>query len=352
MTLTWLAVTPLDTIMVRDGRPFDAGATGTARSVAPLPSTLGGAVRTAVGRDIHLPGPGGLDDGHLVGPVVDTALGPMFPVPADVVRDDRILRRLAMRPRRTGSASDLDDRLRLDHAPVGDGDPLREWISGGDLAAWLRADARAAPGEQVDISVHRDPAWVPENRLGLARRWRGPLAGTASPGMLYAMTQLRPREGTRLLVGCADADRVAVREEVVPLGGRGRLAHVDVLDGPTPLPDPPDGFPGGRLVVYLATPALVDLTTWQAPSGARLCAVLTGGPEPVATASPRAGFAESRSLVWAVPAGSVLYLQFDGADGAAAAAHWSKAHHGRLLPGQLDVRMVSAGFGTCLTGRW
>ena len=83
MSTTWLAVTPLDTIMVRDGRPFDAGAASSASSVPPAPNTLGGVVWAAIGRNVKH---------HIVGPVVDTARGLMFPAPQDVVRDGQVVR--------------------------------------------------------------------------------------------------------------------------------------------------------------------------------------------------------------------------------------------------------------------
>ena len=338
---TWLAVTPLDTIMVRDGRPFDAGAASTARSVPPAPNTLGGVVRSAVGRDV----------GRIVGPVVDTALGPLFPAPQDVVREEHVVRRLAVRERDGRATSDLDDRLPVTHRLDGDGDPVDDWITGAGLGNWLAADTSLVPGRVVADPVPLQPsdaAWVPEERLGLARRWTGPLAGTADPGMLYAMTQLRPREGTRFLVGCLDDDPVAVVEDVVPLGGRGRMAHVAVAEV-APFPAAPADFPGGRLVAYLATPALVDPAAWPVPDGATVCAWAVAGPQPLASASPRTGFADSRTLHWAVPAGSLIFLEFGGPD---AARRWSANYHGRLLPGQVAVRIVSAGFGTCFTGRW
>ena len=45
--LTWLALTPRDTVFVRDGRSFDAAADATAVTVRPWPSTVAGAVGAA-----------------------------------------------------------------------------------------------------------------------------------------------------------------------------------------------------------------------------------------------------------------------------------------------------------------
>ncbi|HKR49620.1 MAG TPA: type III-B CRISPR module-associated Cmr3 family protein [Pseudonocardiaceae bacterium] len=339
MSTTWLAVTPLDTIMVRDGRPFQMGVSSSARSVPPAPNTLGGVVGAALGRKVAR---------HIVGPVIGTQDGLMFPAPQDIVRDGSTVRRLEVTEREATARSDLDvdDRQRLSHHLVGEGDPVSDWISHPGLTDWLTG---AMPGGQdvPEPPLWTDPAWVPETRLGLARHWSGPLAGTAAPGLLYTMTQLRPREGTRFLVGCVDDEPLEIRDDVVPLGGRGRLAEVTVVPGQV-LPDPPADFPCGRLTVYLVTPALLQ-DRWRCPSEAKLSAVAVAGPHPVASARPGDDFASSRLLRWAVPAGSVFFLTFESP---AKAKEWARRHHGGLLPNQSPLPIVTAGFGTCLAGRW
>jgi len=351
---TWFAVTPLDTVMVRDGRPFQMGASGSATSVAPAPNTLGGVVKAALGGTRKV-------KHYIVGPVIDTQYGVMFPTPRDIVCDDSTVRRLAVAERTDTALSDLDfeadldfdDRQRLRHHLVGDGESAWDWISRPGLTDWLIG---AMPADQVvpKPPLWRNPAWRPETRLGLARHWNGPLIGTAAPGLLYTMTQLRPREGTRFLVGCVDDEPLKIRDdnEVVPFGGRGRLAEVAVVSEKalpeTVLPDRPEDFPGGRLAVYLATPALLK-GRWWCPPDAELSAVAVGDPQPVASATPGPDFDDSRLLSWAVPAGSVFFLTFESPD---KAKKWAVAHHGGLLPDQSRLPIVNAGFGTCLTGRW
>ena len=156
------------------------------------------------------------------------------------------------------------------------------------------------------------------------------------------------RVDTRFLVGCVDDKPVEIRDTLVPLGGRGRLAEVsDGVSGEV-LPPAPDDFPGGRLAVYLATPALLTDRFWSPPE-AELSAVAVARIQPVASASPRDDFFGSRLLAWAVPAGSVFYLTFPTSD---EAKRWATAYHGELLPNQSSLPIVTAGFGTCLTGRW
>lgn len=341
MTVTWLAVEPLDTVMVRDGRAFDAGAASAARSVAPPPSTLGGVVRTVVGADV----------GRILGPVVSMDGVALFPAPQDLVRSEEGTRRLALELRDDDEVSDLDDRVRLPYRLAGDGDPVGGWLTGAAMGEWLAAEPPVAPGadleEWITTAMPETPPWVEETRLGLARRWAGASAGTAVPGMLYTANHLRPHTGTRFLLGCVDDGPVSLERDIAPLGGRSRMAHVSIVDTPGVLPRGPETFPGGRVAVYLVTPALLDDVLWQ-PPGARLCAVATSGPVTAATASPRAGFADSRRLSWAVPAGSAFYLELGSAE---QAAQWSARYHGDLLP-QKDVPIVTAGFGLCLTGRW
>ncbi|MGQ0776558.1 MAG: type III-B CRISPR module-associated Cmr3 family protein [Pseudonocardiales bacterium] len=339
MITTWLAITPLDTIMVRDGRPFQMGASGSAMSVAPAPNTLGGVVGAAVGDKVAH---------HIVGPIIDTHDGLMFPAPLDVVSDDSTVRRLAVTARHTTALSDLDfdDQQRLRYHLVGEGDPVPDWISEPGLTDWLTG-AMPAGQDVPKPPLWRDPAWVPETRLGLARHWSGPLIGTAATGLLYTMTQLRPREETRFLVGCVDDKPLEICNDVVPFGGRGRLAEVAVVSKKV-LPDRPEDFPGGRLAVYLATPALLK-DRWWCPPDAELSAVAVGNPQPVASATPGPDFDDSRLLSWAVPAGSVFFLTFTSPD---KAQEWAKRHHGGLLPNQPKLPIVNAGFGTCLTGRW
>jgi hypothetical protein len=108
-TTTWLGVEPLDTMMVRDGRSFVAGAATRAQTATPVPSTLGGVVGAALGKKV---------EGRIVGPVVQVNGNSIFPMPADIVvhGDDasgRTTRRLLPVEREMDEQSDLDDDGRL-----------------------------------------------------------------------------------------------------------------------------------------------------------------------------------------------------------------------------------------------
>jgi CRISPR-associated protein Cmr3 len=346
---TWLSVRPMDTIMVRDGRRFDAGAGAVATGTPPPPSTLGGVVHKAVGGPVR----------RIVGSVVETRThGVVFPAPADLACDEDVVCRLSVRPKTADEQSDLDERFDTEHRLSGRGDSHPGWITRDGLSAWLHSTSAVQPGQDLRADwcaghLTTDQPWEVEQRIGLARQRGGAHADTAEPGMLYSMTQLRPHEGTRFLIGCENPDAVTVTDDLVPLGGRGRLAEVRVdEDGRDPRPAAPDDFPEGRLTVYLATPALLADPLWHPPS-ATLRAVAMGGPHPIAAASVRY---RSSHLLWAVPAGTVFFLDFGSS---AAAEAWSVDHHGSLLAHQRELpvragqpQLVTAGFGSCLTGRW
>jgi CRISPR-associated protein Cmr3 len=350
---TWLAVEPLDSMMVRDGRRFAAGDSSAAAGVAPAPSTFGGVVKRVFGGEVD----------RIVGPVAQLGDTPMFPAPADLVVMGDLARgqhmyRLPVLPRRHGEVSDLDPDPadesappRLTHALAGPGNPVGGWLSADGMAAWLSLDA-LPPGEvepEVWALWGEESLWHREPHVGIGR---DPDSGTVLDGMFYRAEHLRPVEGLRFLVGCDGAGSApGIRERVAPLGGRARMATVQTVTAGDPFPAAPQEFPGGRLVVYVATPALVSDVRWSPPdTSARLCALAMAGPQAVATASPDDPGATSR-LMWAVPAGSLYYLQFDSAG---EAKDWSAQFHGGLLPGvsRTENPVVTAGFGTCLTGRW
>ncbi|HEX6076910.1 MAG TPA: type III-B CRISPR module-associated Cmr3 family protein [Micromonosporaceae bacterium] len=350
----WLVFEPLDTVAVRDGRSFDAGVQSVAKAVVPSPTTVAGAVGAAYGAR---PGAGTdpTERGRAVprevrGPVPverdGTRWSPRFPQPFDVVRDDSgQMRRLASPDGSTlgDIATDLDGIRLLG----GHGEAQPEWWVPSLLRRYLH-DGRADenPG---------DPApWLVEHRVGLARDENR----TAQDGMLYAAEHLRPRGRLGFAALCVDAPS-AEPARTVFLGGEGRRAAVhtpaaEVISG---FPDPPGGsqgdFPRGRLLLYLATPA-VFAAGWR-PSeqdlrGGRLVAAATGPSQVISTARPdrRTGRVGHPRVLWAVPAGSVYYLEFPtDQEAATAAAAW----HGRALP-QADETLRTAGFGLALTGRW
>jgi CRISPR-associated protein Cmr3 len=353
----WVVAVPRDTVLVRDGRSFDAGTDVVAETVRPWPSTVAGAIRQAYGRE----------PAEVRGPVLglavrragDGAAGETwrsyFPMPADIVVADGAARwAFRLRPQPTAISTDLaiDGLQWLTGAGLaGKSRPLGGWLPGSRLGAYLRGELLGPAGGMAVGELQRVEAepLTPERRVGLART----PGRTASAGLLYQATHLRLRDGWGFLAECKlpeGWDDRGAPTGPVPLGGRGRLTDIR----PTPgvrWPDPPTSHPGGRVLVYVATPALWP-GGWRIPEppGARLvAAAMAGDPEPVATASPRLGLWATRALRWAVPAGSVYLLEFGDQ---AEADRWAAAVHGTAYGRAADDRLRTAGFGVVLTGVW
>lgn len=355
--LSWLALIPRDTVVIRDGRSFDAAQNTSAQTVRPWPSTAAGAIGAAYGAkpgDTPVTAPGTVPD-EVRGPVLGRCLGgvwePFFPVPADLLQeaggaDPRVFRRLA--PERDEGKTDLDGAgLRWMVVPESTGKvkPLKTWMPGSALAGYLAGDPPLG-GRSRRSELKTENPFLEELRIGVARDHDRQVRA----GFLYRSAHWRLPEDWGFLVGCVLGDgwkRTAASP--VQFGGRGRLADVWEAGG-VAWPAQPAEFPGGRVLVYLATPALWP-GGWQipVPPGADLVAAATGQPEPVATSSPGPNWQSSWSLRWAVPAGSVYLLDFGDP---APAAQWAGGHHGTAYGLDSDDPVRTAGFGVVLTGVW
>ncbi|MFW6638520.1 type III-B CRISPR module-associated Cmr3 family protein [Nocardiopsis algeriensis] len=366
----WLALRPRDAVQVRDGRTFAAGAGGAARTQRPWPSTVAGALGAAfkaMDPDANPP----LEPRTVRGPFLgmwDTGAEQWrlnFPVPADLVPSEsspRLWRRL--RPRSTAAVTDLEQ------------DGL-QWLNASDAGSqtddlWWRTSAMEGylRGKDADsglLSELTSPVTV-EHRKGIARQGR-----TVRHAHLYASDYLRLRENAdeewAFLALCElDSGLAPPPAGPVRFGGEGRLADVEVCGQQhLALPLGPDDFPGGRVLMYLATPAIWRRRSpdgaWHnswlppLPEGAHLVAAAVNGPEHVASARPDGkGDVEYAWLRWAVPAGSVYLLRFNGPDPEEAARKWALGARRRAWGednrDHTSRRLATAGFGLILTGTW
>ena len=343
----WVVLEPLDTIVVRDGRAFDAGVNTEAQTVPPTPSTVAGAIGAAYDA---APGAGRVDPDARGRELPERIRGPFvvrreggrwrarWPIPRDVVRSrngDPF--RLRVTHLNEGERADLDLPAVLD-----DGgrraEPMDGWWDTRQLTAYLH-------GGKVSAGGTEEP-WQSERRVGLARN----ADRTAADGLLYSTRHLRFTEGYGLAACCVGGPDRPLRG-LVHLGGRGRRAEVHEVEE-IALPERPPDFPGGRVLLYLATAAVFprgdwkpDLGRWR---GAELVTAATGPPQPVSTVTARGNKISDGLLMWAVPPGSVYYLRFpDERAAAEAAAHLHE--HGL---DQAEEWMRTAGFGTAVVGRW
>jgi CRISPR type III-B/RAMP module-associated protein Cmr3 len=354
----WLAFVPRDALHFRDGRSFEAGES--ARVLYPRPSTVAGAVGAALGHEA----------GTVRGPLPASRLRGRedwkmyFPLPADVVptKDGKWTR---LRPIRSAATTDLHDPgMVLLSAPKAEAPAADRWWSAQKLQTYLSDSVDLARRAEVDHSP-----FVLEHRTGIARDNR-----TVLDAHLYSNEFLRLSESAHtewailaqcvLTTGLRPAPARAVR-----WGGEGRMADVEVVSCPMEWPRPPDTFPDGRVLVYLATPGIWRTRTpegrWRTgwrpplPANAVLRAAAVPGAEAIASASPRPdGTVRDVWQRWAVPAGSVYLIEFGGDDPETAAAEWAHRVHGTALeaqtaaPGSASHRLATAGFGLILTGRW
>lgn len=355
----WLVLEPMDTVAIRDGRGFDAGDHAVARTVAPQPSTVAGAIGAAFGA---APG-AGMDQANRGVKVPREIRGPitvrasvsgdwrsLWPMPRDVVRTEiaeRVgerspdaWRRLPFREEPAASRKVSHDLGKLLLA-TGDGDAVPGWWTAAQITAYLA-------GTPTSLTPTSDP-WVVERRVGLARR----PDRTAAEGMLYAAEHLRPSGRVGLGVLCVDCPPRDLASTVF-FGGESRRAIVHAeTDGSVKLPDAPTIFADGRLLLYLATPA-VFADGWRPAQadllGADLVSAAVGGPQVIATGRPdrRTGSIRHTRLLWAAPAGCVYFLKFaTGSEAVAAAQAW----HARGFA-QRDETLRTAGFGLTLVGSW
>ncbi|MCM3925951.1 hypothetical protein ND748_30320, partial [Frankia sp. AiPs1] len=245
----WAVLEPLDTLVVRDGRLFQAGASSMARTTEPSPATIGGAVGQALGGQ----------PGQVHGPLLvrrreqaDGAPGrwePMFPVPSDVVSlpatqasapetqasapvsqasAPEAVTLSVLRPGEPASPTEPYTDLPAELALIeGDGLPTGGWWDADTLASYL-TDRPATPAPAAEWTP-----WTQENRVGLAR---DPIARTALDGMLYSLPHLRLTDGVGLAAYCQDLPPGCLsRAEpgrpagTVRLGGEGRRAEVHWL---------------------------------------------------------------------------------------------------------------------------
>lgn len=339
--VTWLALTPRDAIHIRDGRQFTAGDGTTAETAHPWPSTIAGAVGAAYGMEpLDVRGPVlALHDGD--------AWEPYLPVPADLAWSgpgDTVIR---LSPGPSGEvATDLGDGLTLLRSTAGDvsARPLSGVLPAAVMTDYL--DGTLVGGAQrasaARLRLAASPV-VPERRAGFALA-----AGTAMPGYSYQAAHLRLRDDWAYLAACRLPGHGPSPSGPVQLGGRGRQADITEAPG-ADWPASSGRFPGGRLLAYVATPAIWP-AGWRIPlpDGARLAAAAVGKPLALATATPGRLMA-TRALHWAVPPGSVYLLDFGNET---AAARWAARHHGEAYGRPEADRLRTAGFGVILTGAW
>ncbi|MEV5330215.1 type III-B CRISPR module-associated Cmr3 family protein [Nonomuraea sp. NPDC052634] len=347
----WLVIEPLDTIIIRDGRAFDAGVNTQARAVLPSPTTIAGAVGAAygappgAGRDPKARGsvlPDRVQGPFVVSPAGDSCWETHWPLPLDVVKVRNRLQRL--KPRHSQACTDLDDEISAYLADEEDSEPGQGWWDRESLTSYLRHGEVDWQPSIFWTDSERHTPWRVERRVGLARTKER----TAAEGMLYTAEHLRLADGHGLAARCIGGPQDRHIVDVVNFGGRGHRAQVhepkQVL-----MPESADTFPDGRMVLYLATPAIFPGGDWKPVlPGAELVTAAVGPAQVITTVTASGGKMHGGRLMWAVPAGSVYYLQFADENAAKQAA---EQLYDEPLE-QAEDWLRTAGFGFAFAGRW
>lgn len=354
-----LSFEPIDVLLFRDHRPFDAGLHAEARRRMPLPSVFRGALRTALLRDagvdfsprsweqfhqhpmhVWLGDPGDknrpADPGtlQLRGPVLarglsgttshQPSLEPLYPAPADLRfhgadgKDEkgwsgRLPLSNAFLPGKilvTGIHGAPPEALPWnDGADAKAAEPRDQLVDAGTALDWLSRPWGQASEPRDTIS--RDEVCVVEARTGIARDLG---LRTVSEAMLYNLELWRFDAGAGFAVeveapGDAEVKALqALDRRALPLGGKGHQARVRVLDGAliTGKFQPP---PGGGVRVLLIAPLALGASGLVLPEEkARLRTLVRPGSPP----APAGGFdmahGQPKPLHATLPAGTILEI--------------------------------------------
>jgi CRISPR-associated protein Cmr3 len=351
-------IEPIEPLLFRTGRPFDAGQDNFAESLfPPTPETLQGAVRATVAAYWHPQKniaeafkEDGLTqrigDQQSYGRFRITGLGLgryaktdpqtiecLFVPPAHIMKAGMSLHRLIPRPFEKSVTSNFPDArdfylapksMSEDAIPNDDLKPLDGWLTKRDL------DDALGRGDITSIKpVKRTDIYLEEPRLGIGIQ-RGTKA--AEEGYLYQVVMIRMNPNpqhdyiygfvvdiqlTPASPGDAPLTDAQTQQELhlpdagwMTIGGEQRPAHFRIL--PTP-PGPTTKPPRKRSLLYLATPAVLD-DGWKpssklAPLDTPLTAAITRY-EPIGgwKLDPRHAGGGQKAIRRCVPAGSVYFF--------------------------------------------
>jgi CRISPR-associated protein Cmr3 len=333
---------PQETLLFRNGRPFDAGEVGYAETVfPPTPETLQGVVRSMIGTQYATSSGMSLAEVFHNEDFV-TLLGnrssygrfrinniavakrngdgiePLYPVPAHVVEDENGKFRLKPDPK-NDVLSNMPDKMQYlvpERETKGKIEPIEGWLSLTNLQTVLQPD--------TDISklkiISAGEIYEREPRVGIGM---DSTRKVTEEGLLYSMQMVRMKAEYGFLITISiakdqnsyDKDeqatqtiyRVLKKSGWVTMGGDQRAADFEIL------PDSVSTTTVSGRLLYLATPAVFS-KGWQPAQWATQTA-------PVAAAISRyqliggwkldtmnSGGGDQKSLRRCVPAGSVYFF--------------------------------------------
>lgn len=300
--MTWLEIIPRDVWLFRDGKPFSAGEDHTAHSIfPPTPLTVQGALRQKISMSLGVSlsqyKSGSTDNArkaigfigehgnmtdlgafNLRGPHLSlktgTHLVPLFPSPADLVRNEKTGNFSILELNTSGLITDItangeEELLFPDVLDQSENLP-DHWITGDAFARYLTkreppqpSDYHQKPscGEPGLTSTARDAyqagkrvwhknlVYQTENRSGVSTN---SATSFREEGQLFQVQFIRPTPGIGLLVSVSDDIPTEHLVGAMTIGGEQRHATVNLAEVQMP------GVPAnltGRFKVILLTPA-------------------------------------------------------------------------------------------------
>lgn len=375
MTTQALYITGVDTILFRDGRPFDTTPGSVATGlVAPYPSTLAGFIRTHVGRPIG--DWAAARDIRFRGPLLTCNGEVILPAPADAVpiQDEGSLRIMRLTPRDDlpeGAGADMPGAM-LPLRVTEDVKPARgvAWWTWDQVMDWL---CETAPG--LALQDHLAPPREQRVHIAIEKA-----SGTAEEGKLFTTSMVafegfaqdRGHQRWAYLCQVSIPDGLELAPGIAPLGGEQRLGRIEAADRawptcPRPLQDKLAAAKGVRMV--LATPAVfeygwypawLDKTTKEgSPPGCetvRLKLRAAAVPRREAVSGWDLTSGKPKPVRWLAPAGSVYFFEvLEGDPAALANQGWLASMSDEEPAGngnQPRQNNRNDGFGLALWGAW
>jgi CRISPR-associated protein Cmr3 len=375
MTTTTIRIAGVDTVLFRDGRPFDTTPGAVASGLAvPYPSTLAGFVRTHAGRPS---GDWSAARGiRFRGPLLTCNDEILLPAPADAVPIDAegVLRIMRLTPREdlpNAAGADMPGGM-LPLRVTEDVKPAKglEWWTWDQMIAWLgesspelkRQGHLAPPREQrVHIAIEKERGTAEEGKLF-----------TTSMVAFEAFSKDHGHRRWGYLCQVSLPDGLDIKAGVAPLGGEQRLGRIETSDQEWPTCPPAlraQLAAAKRVRMVLATPAVfeygwypawLDKTTKEgSPPGyeaVRLRLRAAAVPRRQAVSGWDLTTGHPKPVRWLAPAGSVYF--FDVLEGDPAVL----ADRGWLVSvsdeeptgngGQPKLNNRNDGFGLALWGTW
>ncbi|MEO3430171.1 type III-B CRISPR module-associated Cmr3 family protein [Pelagibius sp. CAU 1746] len=356
----YLQIEALDTLMFRDGRPFnqaDAGASEATSVFPPHPPSVVGAIRAALWRFL-----GGWDETRLgdgtnwqdpatnlgplrfAAPVVHFRNTLVFPAPMHLVKDgEGHSTRLLPGPPLQCDLGTV--RLPIPEEPLEGFKGAEDvWLTSRGLEAVL---AGGMPAQDDWVAI--EEIWQLESRVGIGIDTSTRRTDTTKDagGRLYMASHVRLSGSASLIVGYSGWNGASPFSEsggLIPFAGEHRMAGIVPVDAPPALPKAPRMLPqhDGKTLytAYLLSPCVLDgLGEVEASLKGSVVSACLGKAEPI-------GGWDSQSrcpvaLRPALPAGSIWFMESDEPPEEILALHGS---HIGLAP--------EWGFGQVMIGAW